>query len=87
LANDCCRICAYRRVVFKRYVLLTSNSLANQFQLPVLFYVLAFILFNINAVSALSLSLAWVFAASRWIHAFVHVTSNNIPLRLSFFVE
>ena len=66
-------------------VLLTSNSLANQFQLPVLCYGLAFIVFNINGVSALNLSLAWVFATSRWVHAFVHVTSNNIPLRLSFF--
>ena len=66
-------------------VLLTSNALSNQFQLPVLFYVLCFILFNIGAVSLLSLILAWSFALSRWVHAYVHVTSNNIPLRLSFF--
>ena len=67
-------------------VVLTSNALANQFQLPVVFYVLGFILFNLNAVSALVLVLCWVFAASRWLHAIVHVTSNVIKFRLNFFL-
>ena len=62
-------------------VVLTSNALANQFQLPVIFYVLSFILFNINQVGLLSLVLCWVFAVSRWAHAIVHVTTNVIPLR------
>ena len=66
-------------------VVLTSNALANQFQLPVVFYVLTFILFNLNAVSMLVLALCWLFAISRWAHAIVHVTSNKISLRLSFF--
>lgn len=67
-------------------VLLTSNSLANQFQLPVIFYVLCFILLHLNGVSMLVLGLCWVFAVSRCFHAFIHVTSNAIPLRLSSFL-
>ena len=67
-------------------VVLTSNALANQFQLPVIFYALAFILFNINAVTFLVLVLCWVFAASRWVHAIVHVSSNIVALRLRFFM-
>jgi len=62
-------------------VVLTSNALANQFQLPVVFYVLSFILFNINQVSLLSLVLCWAFALSRWAHVIVHVTTNVILLR------
>ncbi|MFT6407996.1 MAG: hypothetical protein ACJAQ6_001412 [Arenicella sp.] len=67
-------------------VVLTSNALANQFQLPVVFYVLSFVLFNINAVSSLVLVLCWVFAITRWAHVVVHVSSNYVPLRMSFFL-
>ncbi len=67
-------------------VVLTSNSLANQFQLPVIFYVLCFIIFNINAVSHLVIFLAWAFALLRWIHAIVHVTTNTISLRFASFL-
>jgi hypothetical protein len=67
-------------------VVLTSNALANQFQLPVVFYVLSFILFNIGAVSSLVIVLSWIFAVTRWAHVVVHVSSNNVPLRLRFFV-
>ena len=64
---------------------LTSNSLENQFQLPVIFYVLSFVLFSIGAVSTFARALACVFALSRWAHAYVHVTSNNIPKRMALF--
>lgn len=67
-------------------VVLTSNALANQFQLPVIFYVLCFILLHLNSVTMLVLALSWVFAVSRWLHAIVHVTSNAIPWRLSSFL-
>lgn len=67
-------------------VVLTSNSLANQFQLPVIFYVLSFVLFSIEAVTTLVMVLACVFALSRWVHAYVHVTSNYIPHRLGVFI-
>ncbi len=67
-------------------VILTSNSLANQFQLPVLFYVLSFVLFSIGAVTPFVMTLACVFALSRWVHAYVHVTSNYIPYRFRVFI-
>lgn len=63
-------------------VVLTSNALANQFQLPVIFYVLCFILYSLNTVSIAVLVLCWLFAISRWAHAYVHVTSNYIPYRM-----
>lgn len=67
-------------------VLLTSNALSNQFQLPVVFYVLCLVLYSIDAVSSLAVYLAWAFAVLRWVHAIVHVTSNAIPLRIGFFL-
>ncbi len=68
-------------------VVLTSNALDNQFQFPVVFYVLCLILAHLDAVSVVSLSLAWMFVFTRWIHAIVHITSNNISLRSSFFIS
>lgn len=67
-------------------VVLTSNNLANQSQLPVLFYVLCIVLAQIGAVSALTLSIAWLFVASRILHAYVHVSSNYVPLRKRAFI-
>ena len=67
-------------------VVLTSNALANQFQLPVVFYVLSFILFSINAVTTTVVVLCWFFALTRWAHVLIHVTSNKIPLRQGFFI-
>ena len=68
-------------------VVLTSNALANQFQLPIVFYVLCFILFALDSVSGIVFILAWVFAVLRWAHALVHVTSNAIPLRFASFLS
>ena len=67
-------------------VVLTSNSLANQFQLPIVFYVVCVILASIDAVSVFALVCAWLFVAIRWFHAYVHVTSNHIPSRFGSFV-
>ena len=59
----------------------TGNAFRNQFEIPVLFYVLvAFALITRKADLAFVV-LSWVFVLSRVAHAFVHVTSNNVNLR------
>ncbi|SDA67904.1 MAPEG family protein [Mesorhizobium qingshengii] len=64
-----------------------ANNLINQFELPVLFYVLCLALHLTNGVNYLTLALMWIFVASRYFHAWVHLTSNNLLLRSrSFFV-
>ncbi|WP_256750750.1 MAPEG family protein [Mesorhizobium sp. Mes31] len=64
-----------------------ANNLINQFELPVLFYVLCLVLHLTNGVNYLTLALMWIFVASRYFHAWVHLTSNNLLLRSrSFFV-
>jgi len=67
-------------------VVKVSNNIANQFQTPVLFYVLC-ILFQItNTVTAPVLMLAWVFTISRLIHAYIHIGSNFVPARFIMFI-
>jgi len=65
---------------------LTSKNLANQFQFPVVFYVLCLVLASLNAVSAGVLVVAWLFVAARLIHAYVHVTTNYVPTRFRAFI-
>ena len=67
-------------------VVLTSKNLANQFQLPVIFYVLCLILASIDGVAAVPLTVAWVFVVTRYIHAYVHVSTNYVPARMRAFL-
>lgn len=67
-------------------VVKVSNNIANQFESPVLFYALCLILFAINGVTLLSVALAWVFIALRYLHMKIHIGSNHVPKRLKVFV-
>ncbi len=66
--------------------LFVRNNLANQFELPVLFYVACLALFVTGAGDAVSVTLAWLFVASRVMHAVVHVTTNRIRHRQPLFI-
>lgn len=67
-------------------VIAVNNCIKNQFQAPVLFYVLSMLLFALNSVSALTLAVAWLFVVSRVAHAIVHTGSNYVPARRRFFM-
>jgi hypothetical protein len=54
---------------------------ANQFELPMLFYVLTILSIITHHADIVFLVLAWIFALSRIAHAVVHTTSNNIMQR------
>lgn len=58
-----------------------SNNVANQFELPVLFYAACLSFAVTQTVSLTPVVLAWLFVASRYVHAYIHVTSNRISLR------
>lgn len=62
-----------------------SNCFRNQFELPVLFYVLAVLALVTRQASDLFLVLAWLFVLSRIVHAYVYVTSNHIGWRFGAF--
>lgn len=57
------------------------NAFRNQFELPVLFYlVLVLALFTARAGFILVV-LAWLFVTTRILHALIHVTTNNMRRR------
>ena len=58
-----------------------SNSFRNQFELPVLFYVLTILSIITRHADVIFVVLAWVFVLSRIVHAYIHVTSNQVMQR------
>ena len=67
------------------YVLLISNNIQNQFQTPVLFYALCFGFILMDAVDSLALGGAWTYVITRLVHAYVHTTTNFVPVRMRVF--
>jgi len=64
-----------------------GNSYVNQFELPLLFYLLCVILMVAGpGNNEYYLILAWAFVATRIVHAFIHVTSNNVIRRFYAFL-
>ena len=61
--------------------LFVRNNLANQFELPVLFFAACLALHAVGAAGSAAVVLAWLFVATRWVHAYVHVTSNRLRYR------
>jgi hypothetical protein len=60
-------------------------AFSNQFELPVLFYVLAILAIITHHADLLYVLLAWVFVVLRIMQAGVHVTSNNVRYRGGFY--
>ncbi|MDP2800662.1 MAG: MAPEG family protein [Phreatobacter sp.] len=58
-----------------------ANNFTNQFETPVLFYVLAIMAIHVGATGWLMASFAWVFVATRVAHAYVHIGSNDLRIR------
>ena len=63
-----------------------SNTFQNQFELPVLFYVLVALALFTRKADLLFVVMAWVFVLSRLGRAYVYVTSNTMLLRFRIFL-
>lgn len=62
-----------------------SNSIGNQFETPVIFYLLTTLTFLTDSVSTTTLFLLSIYALSRYVHAYIHITSNYVPYRYRAF--
>ena len=62
-------------------VMQASNSFNNQFQLPVLFYVLVALALIVRKTDLLFVVMSWIFVALRIIHAGIHTTTNRLGNR------
>ena len=63
-----------------------TRNLINQFELPVLFFACCLTLFVLGAAGTAAIIVAWAFAVSRLVHAYVHVTTNRIRYRRPIFI-
>jgi hypothetical protein len=72
---------ALRQPNWPRQVLQVQNAALNQFELPVLFYLLTVLSIITRDADLTFVILAWVFVLLRLVHAFIHVTSNNVRQR------
>jgi len=58
-----------------------GNCFSNQFEIPVLFYVLIALALPLRHADLVIVMLSWVFVVTRFAHAGVFVTSNDVRTR------
>ena len=58
-----------------------GNCFKNQFELPVLFYVLIALALPIRHADLVIVMLSWVFVVTRFVHAGIFVSSNDLNQR------
>jgi hypothetical protein len=63
-----------------------SNNMHNQFETPVLFYVLCGVATYLAVTGMLMTALAWLYVITRVIHTAIHVTTNRVQHRFAVFV-
>jgi hypothetical protein len=76
---------ALRQPNWPTHMLQIGNSYQNQFEAPVLYYLLTVLAIVTRQADLLFVVLAWVFVLSRLAHAYVHVTSNRLAQRGALF--
>jgi hypothetical protein len=62
-----------------------ANAFSNQFELPVLFYVLTILAWVTRHAGIVFVVLAWIFVICRVLQAYIHVTSNVVRYRGLFY--
>jgi hypothetical protein len=58
-----------------------AGSFQNQFEIPVLFYVLVILALFTHKADLVFVIMSWLFVAARIAQAAIHVTSNVVPRR------
>ncbi len=72
--------------VWPPHVTKVANAFHNQLQMPMLFFAAVLFALALVKVDYVFITFAWIFAISRLIHAYVHVTSNHVIWRFRFFM-
>lgn len=63
-----------------------GNCFQNQFEIPILFYVLVILAIITKKADLAFVIMEWIFVATRIGHAFIHTTSNYVPMRGQFYI-
>lgn len=64
------------------HVSVPNRAMMNLLELPVLFYVAGLMYFVAGKVDMVSLNVAWIYVAFRFIHTAIQLTYNNVMHRL-----
>jgi hypothetical protein len=72
---------ALREPNWSKRTMQVAYSFSNQFELPVLFYVLTILAYMTHKAGLVFVILAWIFVIFRLLHAYVHTTSNVVRVR------
>lgn len=62
-----------------------GNAVSNQFELPVLFFVVCLATHSAGLVDGPMLVAAWFFAILKAVHSTIHITSNKLKYRFRLF--
>ena len=62
-------------------VMQAGNTFNNQFQMPLLFYVLVILALMMHKADFVFVLLSWLFVFTRIIHAYIFITTNNVNHR------
>ena len=63
-----------------------SRHVLNLFEVPVLFYAITLIAYVSETATGTAVWLAWLYVVLRFLHTYVHLTSNIVLLRFRIFV-
>ena len=67
------------------YMLVSRQTLKNQFELPIFFYFLISVILAFDKVTQLDIIFAWIFVVSRYLHCYIRLNSNHVPNRAKVF--
>lgn len=62
-----------------------SRHVINLYEAPVLFYVISIIAYVTESVTSLIIALAWLYVGLRYVHSYIHTTSNKVLHRFRVF--
>lgn len=62
-----------------------TRTFNNLMQAPTLFYVVALLMIVLRKIDASQVSLAWIYVATRAVHAAIYILFNYVPLRFAFY--
>lgn len=63
-----------------------NNNIRNQFEVPALFCILVVVFYQLGVAGLVAQALAWLFVASRLVHAHIHTGSIIVPIRRGVFM-
>jgi len=76
---------ALREPNWPPHLMQLQNAFLNQFEMPVLFYVVSIALYVTHHAGRAAVVMSWVYVGLRMLHSWEHLTTNHVRRRLAAF--